>query len=383
MRVAQAPPQQLVRGKMPELDALRGVAILAVLFYHGFAWSSDPASFPRWQRVAVLATTAGWLGVNLFFVLSGFLITGILLDTRRDLHYYRNFYLRRALRILPLYYVVLAVLLVTGIGSAAYVALSAIYLANLTWIVGVGADYQVLWSLAVEEHFYFLWPALVRWLSAKRTAAMCVGIVVLTPLARMVAAHFGLPVKSITWGELDGLACGAFIAAALRFRAWDRRQFAWLSAGLVVLGTVVLLAGIPFGIITRRTWVGSALQETPFNLVFAGMLSAILLLGTSRWARFAAPSILRFFGDISYCLYLVHLLVFIAFDRLTLHFFHIELNRTFSGLCIRFVISVSCTVAVACISKHLLEEPFLRLKSRLTATKTGDVEEGAAATATT
>ena len=156
MRVAQAPPQQLVRGKMPELDALRGVAILAVLFYHGFAWSSDPASFPRWQRLAVLATTAGWLGVNLFFVLSGFLITGILLDTRRDLHYYRNFYLRRALRILPLYYVVLAVLLVTGIGGAAYVALSAIYLANLTWIVGVGADYQVLWSLAVEEHFYFL-----------------------------------------------------------------------------------------------------------------------------------------------------------------------------------------------------------------------------------
>lgn len=365
MSVAQISTTPLLRGKMPELDALRGIAIIAVLFYHGFSWSCDPARFSAWQRLAIAATIPGWLGVNLFFVLSGFLISGILLDSRDRPHYYRNFYTRRALRILPLYYMVLAILLATGIGSAAYVGLSAIYLANITWMFGVGVDYGILWSLAVEEHFYLFWPAVLRWLSPKRTATVCAAIVAITPLIRISVAHFGIPAKGMTWGEVDGLACGAFIAAVLRYRRWDRRQFAWLYGGLVTLGAAILSAGVPFGLMTRKTWVGNALQETPFNIGFAGVLAAILLLGTSRYARFASPAVLRFFGDTSYCLYLIHLLVFTVFDKVTVHLFHLEFKQTFLALCVRFAISVSCAVVLACISKRFLEEPFLRLKDRL------------------
>lgn len=353
------------RSHMPELDALRGIAILAVLFYHGFSWSCDPVHFARWQRLVVMATLPGWLGVNLFFVLSGFLISGILLDSRHNPHYYRNFYIRRALRILPLYYMVLAILLASGIGSLAYVGLSAIYLANVTWLFGVGVDYGVLWSLAVEEHFYLIWPTVLRWLSPKRTAVMCAAIIAFTPLIRMTSAHFGIPAKGMTWGEIDGLACGAFLAAALRFPTLNRRQFARLACLFVVIGTTILCAGAHFGLMTRKTWVGNALQETPFNLLFAGLLAAILLLGTSRYARFTSSAILRFFGDTSYCLYLIHLLVFTAFDKLSAHFFHLDCRQTFSGLCVRFAFSISCALALACISKRFLEKPFLRYKDKL------------------
>jgi peptidoglycan/LPS O-acetylase OafA/YrhL len=103
--------ENLIRRTMPELDTVRGIAILLVVFFHGFSKvSSVGLSGP--PRLFVLATRTGWVGVNLFFVLSGFLITGILLDSRERPRYYRNFYLRRALRILPAYYLLLLVLLI-------------------------------------------------------------------------------------------------------------------------------------------------------------------------------------------------------------------------------------------------------------------------------
>ncbi|MFZ0463503.1 MAG: acyltransferase [Candidatus Acidiferrales bacterium] len=91
----------IIRPKMPELDCVRGVAILLVLFYHGFFWSNNVTGLHGIEKAIVEATRPGWLGVNLFFVLSGFLITGILLDSRGNKHYFRSFYTRRALRILP------------------------------------------------------------------------------------------------------------------------------------------------------------------------------------------------------------------------------------------------------------------------------------------
>lgn len=91
----------IIRPKMPELDSLRGVAILLVVFYYGFFWSNGLAGLSGAAKLFVSLTRFGWLGVNLFFVLSGFLITGILIDSRAKKHYFRRFYVRRALRILP------------------------------------------------------------------------------------------------------------------------------------------------------------------------------------------------------------------------------------------------------------------------------------------
>ena len=177
--VARTPPENLIRPVMPELDSLRGVAILLVLFFHGF---DSPGIV--WSRLTVpgrlffTACLGGWTGVYLFFVLSGFLITGILLDSKPKPQYYRRFYIRRALRILPAFYLLLLLLIVlprTGwlahrrVGWP-FVALSFLYLANVTNLFGVPGQYGALWSLAVEEHFYLVWPAVVRRLSRRAIA---------------------------------------------------------------------------------------------------------------------------------------------------------------------------------------------------------------------
>jgi peptidoglycan/LPS O-acetylase OafA/YrhL len=357
-------PAPLLRSHMPELDSIRGIAILSVLFYHGFAWSVAASAFTGWQRWAVATTTPGWLGVNLFFVLSGFLISGILLDTRTKPHYYRGFYVRRALRILPLYYLVLVALLVTHTAKTAFVALSCIYLANMTWMFGVPADYGVLWSLAVEEHFYLVWPAVLRRLSAKRVAALAVTLVIVNPVVRYALAEFGIPAKGVTWGEIDGLACGALIAAILRMRHWSRRQFAWFCTALVAFGLVMAIIVADCGWMTRRSIGGIALQETPFNIAFAGFLGYALLLGASASSRYVRLTVLQFFGDTSYCLYLIHLLVFTLYDRVWAQWFAANYKTSFSLLCLRFVAVLGCASALAAISKRWFEDPFLRLKSK-------------------
>jgi peptidoglycan/LPS O-acetylase OafA/YrhL len=154
--------EPLIRRFMPELDTLRGIAVLGVLFLHGFSWRYGNLHFTGAARVFMLLTQPGWIGVNLFFVLSGFLISGILLDSKDHPHYYRRFYMRRVLRILPAYYLLLVLLAVLHQATPAFLGLSFFYLANLTNFFGVAMDYGPLWSLAVEEHFYIVWPAIVR-----------------------------------------------------------------------------------------------------------------------------------------------------------------------------------------------------------------------------
>ena len=162
-------PQAIIRPYMPELDSVRGIAILMVLFFHGLA---PPLSSPvaGWARTLLAFTQAGWTGVNLFFVLSGFLITGILLDSKARPHYFQRFYLRRVLRILPALYVTLAALWLIGQISWRFLALSAFFLANSVNFFGQALQYGPLWSLAVEEHFYLLWPSLVRKFSSSTLA---------------------------------------------------------------------------------------------------------------------------------------------------------------------------------------------------------------------
>jgi hypothetical protein len=153
--VLPAAPADLLRPRMPELDTIRGIAVLLVLFFHGFGFRYGVHGLSGLAKVFVAATLPGWIGVNLFFVLSGFLITGILIDTKSKADFYRSFYIRRALRILPLYYAVLLILaILTRTGwvdrqaSWAFLGLSFVYLSNVTGLFGVAMHYGVLWSLA-------------------------------------------------------------------------------------------------------------------------------------------------------------------------------------------------------------------------------------------
>jgi peptidoglycan/LPS O-acetylase OafA/YrhL len=178
--------QPIIRPKMPELDSLRGIAIIMVLFAHGFFWivANGPgiSKFQGLAKFFILATQGGALGVNLFFVLSGFLITGILLDSRERPDYYKRFYANRALRILPAYLALLCVLLIFGIAQWPFLAISAFFMANFAPIFGVAMQYGPLWTLAVEEQFYLFWPQAVRRVSKKTLAIIALAIAISVPI---------------------------------------------------------------------------------------------------------------------------------------------------------------------------------------------------------
>jgi peptidoglycan/LPS O-acetylase OafA/YrhL len=375
----------LLRKVMPELDSIRGLAILGVLFVHGFYYVTGASLFHSALAKAVIyASMPGRMGVNLFFVLSGFLITGILIDSRNEPNYYWRFYIRRALRILPVYYLLLGVLLLIRVSNWPFVAFSAVYLSNLAPLFGVPLAYSVLWSLAVEEHFYLFWPAFVRRLSLKALAICAAAVVLLSPVVRLVnfyvaghdrAQHFAT--NFFTWNSLDGLAIGALVAILLRAFDLDRRQLWKLATASVAIGAAVFALGLPFGISTRDGALGAALQATPWNFAFAGLLIGFLLVGTSEHKGLVNRPVLQFFGEISYGLYLWHLLAFDAYDAVVSRFLPqlaaparyesmgFNTNASFGLLCLRFVVAAAFSILVAWISRRYYEDPFLRLKDRL------------------
>ena len=361
---------------MPELDTLRGIAIVAVVLVHGIPRYYSTGQ-PQILSAALSAIQYGWLGVNLFFVLSGFLITGILLDSKPFGQYYRRFYVRRALRILPAYLLLmLLIVLAPRIGiserqiSWSFVGLSLCYLSNLTNFFGVGLEYPLLWSLAVEEHFYLIWPVVVRRVT-KRGLAWCSCAVLLgCPLLRLIAfaSKHGQGIF-YTWMVADGLACGSLLAILCRTLLVDRRSMKWFSAVSVSASMLLLGIGAPFGTLSPlrqpQLW-GATIRDSLFNVLFAGMLATALLVGTSRWSRVVHRPVLQFLGKISYGLYLVHVLVF----DVTRHFLTPAAMR-FSGAWVdndfrltllRFLVGATAATVLAYLSRRYFEERFLSLK---------------------
>jgi peptidoglycan/LPS O-acetylase OafA/YrhL len=364
----------ILRPAMPELDSIRGLAILMVLFYHGYYWQTNLAVFPAIQRAFLLFTWTGRLGVNLFFVLSGFLITGILVDSRPHSQYFKRFYIRRVLRIGPAYLFTILLLLVTGAASAKFLGLSLLYLSNLTPLFGVQIEYGVLWSLAVEEHFYMVWPLVVRTLTNRVLILLAAAIVLVSPLTRLVTYFYEIrqgwvsyQVFDYTWNSLDGLACGAIIGVYLREYPVDRTKFARGLALVASFGLVLLLAGLPFGILDRHIPLGAALQVTPWYLLFSAFLGSVLLIGSGPWRSKVRSAFLEFFGRISYGLYLYHVMFFWLFEWLVKNnYIHKLQIDPFLGLTIRFVVVGAAAVLFSYLSRRFLEEPFLRLKGRWT-----------------
>jgi peptidoglycan/LPS O-acetylase OafA/YrhL len=365
----------LLRPHMPELDSIRGLAVLGVLMYHGLYWTRDFTQYANWQRTILEAAGPGKFGVNLFFVLSGFLITGILLDSKQRRDYYQRFYFRRALRILPAYYATLLILVLLGLTSREFLFMSLLYSSNLSGLFGIVMSYPVLWSLAVEEHFYFLWPTAAKKLSSKHLEWLAVSVVVLSPVLRFLCHELASgsfrPQDGCfyyTWNTSDGLALGALIALLVRKWNQDRGKLRNFSIGLIVVGFAVALAGLPFGIQTRMTPVGEALQWVPWNLWCGGVLGIFLLVGSGPNRKWVAPKVLIFFGQISYGLYLYHLFVFQLYKWIANRTgFEVRLDL---GLWARTWCYLLCAglaaIAVAYLSRKYFEEPFLRLKDRWT-----------------
>src|SRR5258708_1415553 len=296
---------------MPELDVLRGIAVLGVLFFHGFRAEYGGLPFTGARRILLMATQPGALGVNLFFVLSGFLITGILLDSRARPDYYRRFFTPPALRILPASYFLLILLCGLHQASAAFLGLSFVYLSNVTSLFGVSMDYHPLWSLAVEEHYYIVWPSVVRKLTPRYLGLFSLAICILIPVARAVSFHYGhmLGGEWYTWFAADGLAAGSLLAIALRSSV-SRKQAAVGSAFLLTMATILVIAGAPFATLSSQTVLGASLHLTLVNTFFAGLLLLFLLVGTISRKWLVNRTVLVFFGYFSYGLYLIHPMVF-------------------------------------------------------------------------
>ncbi len=301
-----------------------------------------------------------------------------MLDSKPRLDYYRRFYIRRALRILPAFYlllIVLAVLARTGwlesrrVGWP-FLTLSFFYLANVTDLFGVPAQYAVLWSLAVEEHFYLVWPAVVRSFTRRTAMWWAIAIIVVCPFLRAIAYwrghNFG---AGYTWLVADGLAIGALMGILSRGKLVQRESMRWFSLACVAVSVGLFVFGSPFGIWRGSTFVGGVFRRTAVDVFCAGILGVTLLLGTSRLKWIVRRPFLQWLGGISYGLYLIHMLAFDLVNHWIVRYFPavaIQLPSHLSLVFIRFFVAMAIAVGLAFLSRRSFEERFLRLKDRWT-----------------
>jgi len=369
--LAPAPNAEINRARIPELDGIRAIAIWMVLIFHIFGgWVSVDHDFSPIPRSVMLVIGHGWLGVDLFFILSGFLITGILLDAKEDSHYFRNFYARRFLRIMPLYFVVVFVFFICYSHYRGFLILSTLFAANLAYMFNVSVPHgpAVFWSLAVEEQFYLIWPLLVFLLGRSKLTILAILIVVLTPVARWAAVAHGMSIDDTvyvySWFRFDALALGAFVAIWVRSPYASPRNFyrlAWLLLGITAAITII---GTPFGLLHTRSALGTGLRFTQAQLPFASFLLVALALQGTRWVAILRSPLARLSGSLSYCLYLIHFALGDAYQSITKHFGlqPILVFGDLGAIFMRGIFIIAASFGIAMLSKKYLEEPFLRLK---------------------
>lgn len=343
--------------RVGELDGIRAIAIWLVLIIHITMQGSaqrDVAALHGFGRLTFLAIDHMWLGVDLFFVLSGFLITGILLDTKHRPTYFRSFYIRRALRILPLVAVVIAVMILIAPGYPAWYTCGLLFLSDVAPLLNVSAPPGAppLWSLAVEEQFYLLWPVLVLALTSRRLIVLAVAIIACEPLIRFVTFGSGLEVP---WCRSDGLAMGALAALFVRRPEFGphsaSKVIAAIAGALVALGLVEL--------IVRDAALSGALRLTEADLAFGAAIIAVVAWSGSRWSAPLRSRTMRFFADTSFCVYLIHVPIIEQAGRLPIGLTH----GLFLAAVLRGLLVLPVTFALAALSYRYFELPLLRLKA--------------------
>lgn len=341
--------------RTPELDGIRAIAIVLVLIIHvalqGGAAQAG-AALSGFPHVLYLAVSHMWLGVDLFFVLSGFLITGILLDTRLRPTYFRDFYIRRALRIVPLVALVLLAMIVLEPGYTGWYAFGALFLADVAPLAHFATPPAAppLWSLAVEEQFYFLWPVIVLVLGARRLAVLAALIVIAEPFVRYATTGSLLEVP---WLRSDGLAMGALCAIWIRLPAQQRRAPQLLAAIAALVG---LLGAAE--LVFRTAALSGALRLTEANLIFGAAIVVAVVWHGAPWLAVLRSPVSRFIADTSFCAYLIHVPLIGWFDRSGLT----SAATPFAAAALRALWVLPATFVLAGISRHFFELPILRLK---------------------
>lgn len=352
-----------VPGYIPQFDGLRGVAVLMVLIGHS-------AFLERLPHAGMLEYAR--FGVDLFFVLSGFLITGILLDSKESEHYFRNFYARRVLRIWPLYYAVLLLVFVVAplfkpamrVTAGSVWPAFVFYVQNIALVrrsaypFGLGAT----WSLAVEEQFYLTWPLLVFLLKKRTLAIVSVSLIVASLCLRIIAYSYNAPsglIHQFTPARLDAIALGTL--AALWLRSPNCTRVRWRTWANRFLGVGVA------GVVVARMLMhrnSSVVGYTFLAITFAGLLGVALAsdVRSSLIGRALCVDWLRYTGKISYGIYLLHYPIFILWARF-LGSRGLRQTEVIHNLW-AFAGQMFLAILAASISWHFFERPILQLKER-------------------
>jgi peptidoglycan/LPS O-acetylase OafA/YrhL len=359
------------------MDGVRGIAVLLVMVYHfGLLYASTH------RNLLASAISLGWSGVDLFFVLSGFLITTILVETRSDPHFFRNFYLRRGLRILPLYYAYVLFFAFAFLPVAHHfkkftafhvgqLSLYWVHLSNWSSAWGVLENSPVghMWSLAIEEQFYFFWPLLVFVLPEGILLLICLALSAaairlrLSPAMQAIHLVHTNFLYRLTPFRIESISYGAIIA--LLNRQSQRRDVRSL------IGWACLISGL--GLLWHQWSAGHTFDDRSLNIATlgytaVGLCAAGIILvalryqgSTAFYARLLRSSVLRAFGKYSYAMYI----------------FHFALSQYMGGAVARFIgnplmaLIVSCSLGVglcfvlAKVSWKYFESPILALKDRI------------------
>ena len=355
------------------LDGVRGLAIALVLVNH-LLWSS-PLTGSRLLDFVVRVRAASWVGVDLFFSLSGFLITGILFDTLHTGNYFKNFYARRILRIFPLYYGVILLLLIVvhplrlDQGRQLYLLLGYLQNTSLWWN---GPQSRVIkdltghmWSLAVEEQFYLVWPILIFWIRDRRKLLLtAVVLAAMAPVARILLLHNGASFGStytLTFCRADSLLAGAWLALILRGSLRDTvlrysAQVFWLAVSVCIA-------------IAWRTgtfdWESShSINSYGYSIVAVAStaLIAMALRPQSLTATTMANGLLRWLGKYSYGIYIFHQIVGVLVGLVLMGFLHAHVHSKALFHIASMASIVAITLPLSVVSFKFYEQPFLKMK---------------------
>ena len=342
-----------------ELDGVRGIAALMVFFHHVCFTSIRPEGWGRTVRLLWSLSSVGDAGVDLFFVLSGFLITSLLIDARASSAYYPNFYWKRALRILPLYLVCLLGVLLFIPGSRTYVILSALFISNFAWLFHVGSA-GPFWSLAIEEQFYLIWPTLVRRRSVAQLQRWALAVGLSAICLRFFAAAFSHFNYQLTFFRCDGLGCGAMLACWYAQRRLQSNSV-WANRNIALaflLGILLFPSSFHSSQHLRTVAFLEALHQTGVTLLCGSIIAFLISHTGQRMVSWLRTPLLTFFGLISYAMYMIHMYVLALYDRL--------LGQLQTGgnaaYVLRFLAVFGATILLCLIIRYLIERPALSLR---------------------
>jgi peptidoglycan/LPS O-acetylase OafA/YrhL len=364
---------------IPSLDGVRGLAILFVFIYH-YGGGKQSSFWPL--RVAADTVNFGWVGVSLFFVLSGYLITGILWDSFAVQGWLVRFYVRRSLRIFPLYYLALLIAAIAFVASGVSIRVLSslwvyfLYLQDVPWLYSARAQLPStvwlvhFWSLAVEEQFYLAWPLLLFMFAGKRKAAMRMMSVLwlasMTFRLLIVVLHYPTDWALLSIGGRSGeLIAGGYLALLLRGTSEERRGIERFGT---ILSTVCLLSFAVLAVyVTRERYSQSttdivmSLAGLPLlSVLFPCLIAAALKSGILQTCMSIAT--LRWLGKISYGIYVYHFLFRHLFDKCATWIYPTlgpVQHQAFVGL-----VAAAGTLLIASFSFYTLETAFIHIKSR-------------------